>query len=162
MCDFTERAVDRVAALGAAGRISPLGVDVFRWAYAQDANAAARVLDGLVALLSDKFPLSVSELQGVCIQGMTEFVHWACGTCGGRGQERLANGVVIVCERCGGSGYRRYTNAARIRGAGFLRGVSYVRMVHRPVEAVLEALRGVDAAVNGSLNEELERRQRTP
>ena len=44
MCDFTERAVDRVAALGAAGRISPLGVDVFRWAYAQDANAVATLV----------------------------------------------------------------------------------------------------------------------
>ena len=44
MSDWSERDIDRVAALGCAARFSPLGADLFRWAYAEDSHAAVRVL----------------------------------------------------------------------------------------------------------------------
>lgn len=157
MADWSERDVDRVAALGAAGRISPLGVDLFRWAYANDHRAAARVLAMLVkALRGFQLPLNFREY--IAKQAMREFSEWYCLTCGGRSSVTLANGTRIECDACKATGLRHYTNTERMQGCGFGsdRGGAYNK-VRYPLEKALELLRDADVVVNAALNRELER-----
>jgi hypothetical protein len=157
MADWSERDIDRVAAMGSAGRVSPLGVDVFRWLYSQDPYAATRVLAQLSRTIREKHPMPASFADGIAKQAMREFGDQLCPTCAGRKEEVLANGVKVVCPRCEGTGLRRYSNGARLRGAGFDESTNYRAVVHKPLEFAIDTLRHADNVTNAVLNLELER-----
>jgi len=157
MSDWSERDIDRVAALGCAARFSPMGTDLFRWAYAGDPRAAVRVMVHLADEVRRSFRMPVAFVEGVCRQAMTEFTAWACPVCDGRKDVTLGNGVKVVCDSCDGTGLRRYSNGDRRRGAGFGPGVSYARVIEQPLELAIAVLKREDGRVNAIVSLELER-----
>lgn len=157
MADWSERAVDRVAALGAAGRVSPLGEHVFRWLYGRDPRSAVSVLDMLTAGLAVHRELSAVQREAVARYAMFEFAGGRCVTCKGTRGATLADEAktYIVCPECGGSGLGKTTNADRASGMGVHRR-EYRRM-EGPLEKALDWLREADRTVNAAVGRELGR-----
>lgn len=153
MSDFSERDVDRVAAMGMAARRTALGTDVVRWTVAHDRYAALRVCKRLTVALQQERGMEAMAAVRVAQQAMLEFSEWACPTCGGRKEAKLVTGVVIVCDTCEGTGYRKFSNADRVRGTG----QSY-RSVAADLEWAIGELRSADTAANGRMNSALERK----
>lgn len=156
--EWSERDIDRVAALGAAARISPLGADVFRWLYATDHTAAVRVRELLVEALVSLRNLSPATAERVAVQAMKEFGDWACPTCGGQ-KEVVIDGLKIVCadrpRGCGGTGLRRFTDRERMIGVGVDRRAW--RDLERHLDFAMDELRHADWMVNVQMNRQLER-----
>jgi hypothetical protein len=156
MSDFSERDIDRVAAMGGAAAhsdVGALGTDVWRWMYSLDRYAALRVCKRLVVALQRERGVDAMVAVRVAQQAMLEFSEWACASCGGRKEMELDNGVKIVCETCGGTGYRKYTNGDRSRGTG-----QVYRAVAEDLEWTIALLRAADGLVNSRMNHELERK----
>lgn len=154
--DFSERDIDRVAAMGAAAINSgsaALGTDVFRWLYSLDRYAALRVCIRLEAMLWKRRGVDGVRAKGIAQQAMLEFSEWACVSCGGRKEMVLDNGVKIVCATCEGTGYRKYSNGDRVRGTG-----QEYRAIASDLEWAIGELRAADTALNGRLNTQLERK----
>lgn len=157
MAEWSERAIDRVAALGKAGAISPLGEHVFRWLYGGDPYSAVTVQEILVAALYGNLGhrLSTDEALAVARYAMFEFSGGRCRTCEGARVAELANGEIIVCHVCVGSGLAKVTNEARARGMGVDRR-EYRRM-EGPLEMALDWLREADRLTNAAVGRELGR-----
>jgi hypothetical protein len=160
MAEWSERDVDRVAAMGAAGIVSAAGVDLFRWAYGGDARAAVRLCSTLMEIVRSKYELPLSFAEAICQQAMREFVGWYCPTCGGRGAVTLLDGQRIECGDCHASGVRKYTDAERMVRCGFAADnrTTYTRVIEGPLEMALGYMRRADLMVNQLLNEQLERK----
>ena len=157
MSEWSERAIDRVAAMGMAARDSMLGVEVFRWAYAGDIRAGMRLCRLLIVRLLVKHPEAGGSAEGVARQAMREFSDWACPVCGGRKEEVLANGVRITCDidgGCGGTGLRKYSNGERSRGSGVGR---WTPQSNDWLDFCLDLVRRGDSIANVSINLQLER-----
>jgi hypothetical protein len=158
MAEWSERAIDRIAALGAAGKVSPLGENLFRWLYGGDRYSATAVRRQLVGLLNS-WPLTVEQKDGIASYAMHEFSNSRCKTCNGAREAKLKDGEVLVCKACEGAGLAKVTNGARARGCGVDRRV-YADLVERPLEKLLEALRHADVVTNVAVAIELGRGQR--
>lgn len=155
MAEWSERAIDRVAALGAAGTVSPLGEQVFRWLYGGDPRSAVSVLEILTAGLSVFREMAAHQREAVARYAMVEFANGRCQTCEGVSVATLKDGREIVCHVCDGSGLRKVTNEARAAGMGVHRR-EYRRM-ESPLEKALDWLREADRVTNAAVAKELGR-----
>lgn len=158
MADWSERAVDRVAALGAAGKVSPLGEQLFRWLYGRDPRSAVSVLEILMAGLAVHRHLTPRDREAVARYAMLEFSNSRCRTCEGAREAVLRDGEVIVCHDCQGSGLATVTNEARAAGCGVHRR-EYRGRVEGPLEMALDWLREADRLTNAAVGKELGRGQ---
>jgi hypothetical protein len=157
MAEWSERAVDRIAALGAAGKVSTLGESLWRWLYGGCHRSAEQVREILAAKLR-AYPLTAARRARIATYAMHEFSNQRCPLCHGAREATLADGKVIVCEGCAGTGLNRFTNGDRARACG-VHPRDY-ESVEKPLELALDLLRRADSITNVAVAIELERGQR--
>lgn len=106
--------VDRVGALGMAGKETPLGAAIIRWVAAQQDAAYLSVVELLVVAIEGYFGKADARATlRVALQACREFADWGCLECNGRGELVSGTGVKFPCPRCGGTKIRRYRDQER-------------------------------------------------
>ena len=103
--------LDKVAALGMAGRKSRVGALFIRFAVAHDPNA----YKPLVRLLSrgrGRLHECIAE------QAIRELCKPACRTCDGRGRIESGAALIWECPACQGSGVHRHSDGERAAALG--------------------------------------------
>ena len=126
--DYQVGDVDRLTALGFAGRLSPLGAEMYRLLICQDQSSFDRALNLLAAALIP--PASHAHLklprqwrEAVAKQTIIEFVQPYCRICCGAGQQVAQNGVLVSCTGCAGHRYHRYSDEERAKNIGIDLGI---------------------------------------
>lgn len=155
--------IDRVTALGISGAISPIG-ELFARAYiAQDRSSIGRLIKLVTQRIRPDKPMPTSWRQAIAKQAIHELMHWACQTCGGRGEVTSGSGVVYVCPEppmgCAGVRIRRYDDLDRAQGIG-VDLLVYHRAFARPlmasIDMVREEIRTVGSRLRDLLDEPIE------
>lgn len=104
--------LDKVAALGMAGRRSPIGALFIRFLVAHD----ARAYEPLVRLLSAKCRSRFRERIVKLV--IEELCKPQCRTCDGRGRIEAGAALVWACPTCQGVSVHRYSDGERASALG--------------------------------------------
>ena len=106
--------VDRVGALGIAGKETPLGAAIIRWVAAMQDTAYLSVVELLMVSIETRFGrANPNATLSVALQACREFSNWGCTECAGRGELVSGTGVRFVCPMCEGSKLKRYRDQDR-------------------------------------------------
>jgi hypothetical protein len=106
--------IDKITALGMAGRRSRIGALLLRFLAGQD-EFAFRPLVGAVVSTIRARSLPFDRRVSIALQALHEVVDERCSVCHGRGHIQAGNGVIHVCWSCEGVGVNRYSDRARAR-----------------------------------------------
>lgn len=151
--EIGERPIDRVAA---AGWASELGVELWKAKYQKSPGSVVRACNGLLKRFKDRYH---SEDRDMCLrvahQCLLEYLRPNCGTCLGRGEVALENGVKIICKTCNGTQVKRYSDFERARSMKI--SLAKVRAVNHKIAWLAKEVQVLDSEVNRVLNEQLER-----
>ena len=115
--DGTERAVDRVTALGLGTIGNDLGSSVAH-AEALDPAAIRNVILILSRNLTRTLHLNRGYAVKISVAALSEYMHLGCPTCGGLGNHFYEGKLVTSCTRCNGSGLHRHSDTERARNIG--------------------------------------------
>lgn len=153
-CEFSVHDIDRLTALAYAGKVSPLGAEMYRLLVAGDQQSFVRATN-IVAdkirgrNISDGLPFSW-RLQ-IARQAVGEIVSPHCRVCNGaREIIEPERGLRIVCTGCAGSGTHRYSDRERARGIG-VDLVGYTDKMRRLFDKAFSAVTGEIIATNKEL-----------
>ena len=150
-----ERAIDKVAA---SGLCDELGVLLWKAKYVSESDAAKKALKELNKRVRERFTHHAGLiLSKVVDQAFHEFMSDQCKVCGGRGQIK-AGELLVVCETCDGTRIRRYSDFERARSMGLAYGQVETLVKHnRPFDWTLKLIVESDRRVNIQMNILLER-----
>jgi predicted RNA-binding Zn-ribbon protein involved in translation (DUF1610 family) len=156
--EHEERAVDRVTAIGFAGRgrdarmaaQKDFGVTMLR-VEAQDPMAMRKIILLVVRRLNHKFRITRGFAEKIAFAVMHEYLRTNCPACGGKAEIRQKGGVTLICPQCNGSGLHRYSDMDRAR----LVGGGYNKAAHENALAyVRDSLNDVVVNINKRLEED--------
>jgi hypothetical protein len=153
-CEFSVHDVDRLTALAYAGKVSPLGAEMYRLLVAGDQQSFVRatniVADRMLARnIKDGMPFSW-RLQ-IARQAVGEIVRPHCRVCNGaREIIESERGLRIVCTGCGGFGTHKYKDEERAKGIG-VDLIGYTDKLRRLFDKALGIVTGEIIATNKEL-----------
>lgn len=147
--------IDRVAALGMAGRRARIGALYIRLHAGQDGHAAGPLLAELAQSIRLRLRVPYSWRLAVARQALAEVMFAACQTCSGRGHVTAGNGVRHDCQACGGHRVAHYSDESRAAGIG-VDLQSYRRLFASPLEAAIDRLRSSIGAARTRAREALQ------
>jgi hypothetical protein len=143
----TERAVDRMTAIGMVARNNELGAAMLH-AEALDAVALRKVVLLVVRHLHHTHRIARGFGEKIAIAVMREYMQPGCPTCGGQREIRNEGEAVHICAACGGTGVHRYTDSSR---EGMIGGRYNKAAYESALRQVRDAMAGVVSAANGRL-----------
>ena len=147
-----ERAIDRVAA---AGKASPLGINLWKARYMLEAPAYHQAITGLVEHYLGRYKREDVPIVRIIVeQVISEYLAPFCVDCSGA-REMVVNDLKVVCGTCEGSGLRRYTDTDRARLMKM--SLQRIRSLSRKMQWLTNEMGTMDRDVNQVLQVELER-----
>ena len=147
-----ERAIDRVAA---SGKVSRLGLDLWKAKYMLEAQAYQDARIALVKAFSDRYKAETEQIAIACVdEALHEYLGPGCKVCLGA-KELTVENLRIICNGCDGSGLQRYTDYDRAKHMQLSMG--RVRLLAGKLTWLSGELGSLDRGVNAVLAVELER-----
>jgi hypothetical protein len=146
-----ERAIDRVAA---AGKVSPLGLLIWKAAYCHESTARTELERALMKRYRSRYLDGPILGKKFVEQAVIEYLSPECLLCQGK-KEVLHDNRLVSCPTCSGSGLKRYSDAERATRMEL--SWSMTKHSAHKIGWILNLIRTEDSRVNYQMNVELER-----
>lgn len=146
--DYRETDIDRVAALGKAGKLGRL---LWHWKYGGDEHGKQAAFNLLVRRAAKRLKIrhvgedgrdEYETLRRACSHVIAEWLSPNCPQC--KGAREIVSKTLTVCPTCEGSGLRRYSDIERAT-AIHIDVVHYRKTWDRRVSEITLILAGADA-----------------
>lgn len=143
-----ESQVDRVAAIGMAGRGNELGSAMLR-VEALDPVAMRQVVLIVIRRLVHVHRITRGAGERIALAAVREIMLPWCPQCGGRGELHNEGEAVISCQQCSGIGLHRFSNRERAELAGAHNPKIYEAALCHVRDAVGQIVRRAGWALEG-------------
>lgn len=149
--EIQERAIDKVAA---AGRVSAIGVLIWKSKYGLESVAYRELAKQLLVVYRNRYSDRREIAETLVDQALREFVAGQCSLCKGA-REVLHSQLMVTCPDCHGSGIRRFSDAERSTSMQMSWGLT--KRIGHKITWMLGFLTAEDKAVNQQMSSQLER-----